>query len=440
MLGVTVIITINNIDLPLSKRPDAETNIKLLSFPVSKMGKTKAKDTDTNMRRFDANILKTTQPKDSETHVKPNPNKTKRLEIRDACPLRSRQQVSKFNCRHLQYTGNPVSCQSDVTFYTRHDILEGLRSKWLFLIGDSTTRAMTLALMENLDESQTHPHDFQTWYNITDVDDEAAILGEYWRGRAADFSKLDFIFRRTSPGVWDIVYKKASCVHPWPDHKMTRTGREPRVFLPGRVVGPDEVRISYSFSRGARDVRTLWDDMIPGTPDIVYVNTGAWQQSKHGCHVDILKDISVRGSQLIWGTIQRPSYSQCDRKVLGLKHVEGSCILGTRPNTQWITSTGLRQVLVVDRSMILRTSLRDVLHLHGVHHTHVANLYDVMQMFKVLGWRQTAETSVQFSPFCVVNAVGMESLRLKYNITVTLPDQGWKSTWKLPCRYTVKHV
>ena len=79
LLGMTVVITINNI--PLSKSPDAETNIKLLSFPVSKMGKTKAKDTDTNMRQFDVNILNTTKPQDSETHMQPNPNKTTHLEI-----------------------------------------------------------------------------------------------------------------------------------------------------------------------------------------------------------------------------------------------------------------------------------------------------------------------------------------------------------------------
>ena len=102
----------------------------------------------------------------------------------------------------------------------------------------------------------------------------------------------------------------------------------------------------------------------------------------------------------------------------------------------------MSDVLIVDRSVLirsLRTPLRKSVVIHGPHHTHVVNLYDVMQILKVLGWKQQRDLmSVRFSPFCAVNAKSLGDLKSVYNISdVPLPDQGWKSTWKLPCRYTV---
>ena len=41
----------------------------------------------------------------------------------------------------------------------------------------------------------------------------------------------------------------------------------------------------------------------------------------------------------------------------------------------------------------------------------------------------------EFSPLCAV--VGNRDRLLELNITVPLPDQGWKTPWKLPCTYDV---
>ena len=80
-----------------------------------------------------------------------------------------------------------VRCKSDIPFYSKDQILNRLRSKWLLFIGDSSTRGMVLALISQLDRSQTQPIDVERWYNVTEVDQEAS-LGSLWRGHGGDMT------------------------------------------------------------------------------------------------------------------------------------------------------------------------------------------------------------------------------------------------------------
>ena len=78
--------------------------------------------------------------------------------------------TTRLSCNNLTYTGKPSLCQSDISFFTRQQILDGLRSKWLYFVGDSQTCGMVQALLMQLDEQQNHPHDNFVWYNVTGQD------------------------------------------------------------------------------------------------------------------------------------------------------------------------------------------------------------------------------------------------------------------------------
>ena len=284
------------------------------------------------------------------------------LDIGKACRgvKTTQPQRSQFICDSLKHIrppvcAHPVLCQSDITFFTKHDILNGLRGQWLLLLGDSTTRGLAMALIEQLDDTQTHHHDLHTWYNVTQGQ------GRHWRGQAGDFCKLDYVFRRGSSGEWVIAYKKV-CLPSWVnDHeKMYDPSLLPdcadAVFVPDRkTLSPDEVRISYHMVRGTRDLHKVWTTKIPGNPDVVYVNVGEWENvsgwERRGnvCDLTVLRDVKSSTPVFIWGTVQRHEYSNCDLRVTGLESMS-ACFLRTRPNVKW-RRTGLGDLLIVDRSL-----------------------------------------------------------------------------------------
>ena len=318
-----------------------------------------------------------------------------------------------FTCGDLNYTGNPVSCVSRTTFFTGRQILDNLRGKWIFFIGDSSTRGLVLPLITLLDNEQTHPYDMVAWYNITDLADEESVYGKWWRGHGGDFFRLDYLFRKeTSSKEWNIAYKKASFVYHYQVEKRPTTGHIPDVFLPISTVTPNEVRISYFMARHTVEIQKIWNEKIPGTPDIVYANIGAWGEFAN--YQDILHEIDSTVSQFVWGTWQFPWWSPFDR------------LIGEQTN-----------LTILDRTRILRTSYRRPFALLGVHYAHVVNFLNLMELFKLLGWKQKErDVTVEFDPFCAVKG-NLKTLYSKYKIKVPMPNQRWKSAWKLPCRYTV---
>ena len=359
--------------------------------------------------------------------------------------LRTKTRASiDYTCDTLEYTGKPVFCSSDVTFYTRRDILDNLRSKWLYFAGDSQTRGLVLALMLQLDPEWTHPFNMQTWYNVTDQDgvDEEATWGEHWRGHGGDFARLDYHFRRTasssSGGEWVISYKKASCLYGFFDsttntttshnmgrRQLSKTGHYPDVFLPKSTLNHDEVRISFHMARGTDEIRQVWEDKIRrqlggGIPDVFYANVGpSGGYDRH--RVETLRKIQAASRNFILGTKVTDQWSKLHKSVL----------LMAKDN------------VVLNRTLCLSTPMRESCQMWGGHYNHIVNSYDVMQLFYILGWKQKeAKTTVEFSPFCSIATHKAEKqqgeeLKEKYNITVPLPEQGWKTAWKLPCKYTV---
>ena len=338
-----------------------------------------------------------------------------------------------FICALKDRTEN-VSCYSVDSFFTPHQILEGLRSKWLYFIGDSCTRGMVAALATLLDPSHTHPIDFQRWFNVTppgSIAEDNAV--DNWLGHGGDFQRLDYIFRRQRRGKWTVRYKKASLISPIchglkklmyqiPFQNSTFSGMMdkyydfPEVYSPESKVGPDEVRISFNNARYLSEVHQAWESMS-GVPDIVYVSVGVWGFAENDSSIDLLTEIKSAVPTFVWGSQQgqeKTQYSMYDLEILEMEE-------------KW---------LFLDRSRIPRTELGKKNHLQGPHYSHLVNTADLMSLFRVLGWKQNGGNHPNFCNFCVVRGEPKQLLG-QYNITVPLPFQGWKTPWKLPCRFTL---
>ena len=61
-------------------------------------------------------------------------------------------------------------CHTVCTFYTRDEILDGLRSKWLLFLGDGSTQGLVQTLTTHLDPGHTRPLDFGSWYNVSETE------------------------------------------------------------------------------------------------------------------------------------------------------------------------------------------------------------------------------------------------------------------------------
>ena len=327
-----------------------------------------------------------------------------------------------FSC-DIPTSNKWVSCRSSVTFFPERQILEGLRSRWLLFLGDSSTRAMVLALINQLDRQQTHPVDMVKWYNVTDPEEGRywetifnSKMDEYarlWRHHGGNVNRLDYIFRRGLAGVWRIHYKKASQLSTFISMDplgIRYSENPPEVFLPSVSLGEDEVRISFYNVRSTEEIRLAWDD-LPGVPDIVYANVGAW--GKMECKVGTIDKLRNHEfvTAFIWGTQQSVNQSKCDVNVL----------------------SRLKNLTTVDRGVVPRTVLGERNQLRGVHYTHLVNMFDVMQVFRKLGWSQNAGKCVKFYRMCTLT--GNTKTLLEKNISVRPPDQGWKTPWKFPCRF-----
>ena len=318
--------------------------------------------------------------------------------------------ITKTTC-HItsRHTDTNMSCPRDLSFYTKEEILEGLRSKWLLFVGDSSTRGMVLALITHLDLQHAQPFDFKTWYNVTDAKEG---FRHNWRGLGGFFFRLDYVFKRVADGRWEVRYKKASQTNPLDPSKMPKSKYVPEVFLPvSTTVATDEVRISFYNVRCTREMDKAWR-VITGyqKPDIVYANVGAWDMS---CDIDVIRDISSSVHTFVWGTKMSTEPSLCDAKVM----------------------TKLNNIQTLDKALIPKSSLGKTTNLErlkgSVHFANIANIIDVMRMLRLLGWPVTSR-HVTFSPLCVV--IGSREELKAQGVDVVPPDQGWKSPWKLPCR------
>lgn len=332
------------------------------------------------------------------------------------------QGISCTKIKNKTCTEN-VACRfKHVSFFTREQILNNLRSKWLVFIGDSSTRAMALALFNTLDLEQTHVHDFERWYNSTDPQEylgkkcksnKDSPLRQPWKGLGGDIMRADYLFEfNKETGHFEIVYKKATM---WFD-QCVQSYKYPNVFLPPDTpLGASSVRITFSNARGTNEIEHFLNKVgFPGNePDIIYANVGAWHRSC-GDPDKIFKQKTSK-SQIIWGTLQSHAKSACDKYMKKFPLFFAT----------------------LDRTLFPNTQLGKELRLSGVHYAHLVNIFDVMNMFTILWGHQYDNQTVYFNKFCSVVGNSVAKIQKKYGIHVPLPNQGWKTPWKLPCRFTI---
>ena len=303
--------------------------------------------------------------------------------------------------------GVSAPCPAGMSYYTRSEILDGLQSKWLLLLGDSSTRGMVLALSTYLDVQHTRPFDFKHWYNVTDP---AEAYQANWRGIGGYFFRLDYVFKRTNSGVWVVKYKKVSQITPLDVKRMPESKHVPEVFLDYPNLASDEARISFYNCRNTAEMYEAWT-LINGTPDILYANTGAWNWT---CNPDTVRNFISWVPQVVWGTFHATQQSSCDDKMSKLPHI-----------------------LTLDNTIIPNMELGKLMNLEKkdwVHCANVVNIMDVMRLFRLLGWPENRR-NVEFDRLCAV--VGNARDLSRQGIDVVPPDQGWKTPWKLPCRLKI---
>ena len=269
---------------------------------------------------------------------------------------------------------------------------------------------MVLALSTYLDLQHSQPFDFRTWYNVTDPEEG---YRKFWKGLGGFFFRLDYIFKKTETGTWEVQYKKASQINPFDPDKMPKNKHVPLVFLHNRTLSSNEVRISFYNAKDTKELWASWKKFAgdKSIPDFVYANVGAWYLK---CNPLVVEDISSV-TRVVWGTLMTTNISNCDVKMSKLKNI-----------------LTLDKTLIPNMELGKRTRLEP--EVDWVHFANVVNIMDVMRMFELLGWPKN-ERNVEFSLLCRV--VGNTMKLLRKGIRVAPPDQGWKTPWKLPCRLKI---
>ena len=292
-------------------------------------------------------------------------------------------------------SSNYTVCESNNTAYISPQVfLPALVGKWVLFLGDSCTRAMVQVLLSQFDSDQTHPHNFQAWYNSSNLSllAEPKIWRKDWLGIGGDFMVVDYIV--SVVGYPKILYKNASLIF------------DPSVLSHHRP-SPDigTVRFTFANIRDTKEMASRWNIIVKGsTPDLTYLNVGAWRRA---CNVEVVQRISEQ-TKVIWGTVQLEKQSKCDAKMLRV----------------WPMTS------VLDRTLIPRTEVGALRHLKGPHFAHLVNLYDVMHLMQRFLGIEAKFSKTEFHQWCSIHEeVGLDRLRPP----LPLPYQGWKNPWKLPC-------
>lgn len=282
-------------------------------------------------------------------------------------------------------------CESTNTAYIAPEVwLSAVVGKWVLFFGDSSTRAMAQVLINQFDSDQTHPINFQKWYN------SSSSLSYWdqknWRRAGGDARVIDYIV--SVVGRPKIIYENASMIidpsvlsH---RHPLSDTGT---------------VRLTFYDIRNTGEMASSWKTIVKdSTPDFTYLNVGAFNGA---CDLDVIRRI-VSQSHVIWGTQQLKTASKCDARVIAA-----------------FPTTG-----VLDRTLLPNTKIGQLHQLRGVHYAHLVNLYDVMHLIQRFAGLEPRHAKILFHRWCSIHEkADLNGLRPP----LPPPSQGWKTPWKLPC-------
>lgn len=293
-------------------------------------------------------------------------------------------------------TVNGTVCESTLAAYIEANVwLPALAGKWALFMGDSSTRAMFLVLLNQFDKAQSHPHDFQTWYNSTVVSTR-----NDWRGLGGDAMVVDYIVSVASRPII-VLFKNASLKY------------DLSVLLSHYRPSTTTVRLTFVNVRDTTEIAERWDVITKHfAPNLTYLNVGAWGRS---CAPDVVQRVASR-SNVTWGTLQSKKQSSCDI---------------------WVKSA-FPSMSILDRTLIPSTEVGQRHHLAGVHYAHLVNLYDAMRLIQH-HWTAdrnltlSSRAKIKFHRWCSIHeAKKLHELRPP----LPPPEQGWKTPWKLPCLAT----
>jgi len=208
-------------------------------------------------------------------------------------------------------------CQ--LKWFEREDIAHNLKGKWLAFFGDSDTRGLVLSLLQLLDLQQSEPFSPERWWNIT-FDTEQPLK------KATKIYHTDWVFSSSGDPTEKCTSSLAQSNRP---QCAPHDDADCYNFTPRCLDNDDNAfRITYCYTSTMENFRDTLDKYTANLPtmlqqpDLMYINTGAWNLS------DILPQALAHSintlaaqsqpTQLLWGTSLSHRRPWVDRSVCPL--------------------------------------------------------------------------------------------------------------------------